>query len=267
MKLIKHKIKIVIIVLLAFFYTSCVNLDTDYEPIKSTKISTEKGKWEQIINLKIPDDSDLLFDFESGKALTNPNDYYSDKWDILINRNSYDKDIEELRINNYYMVYGGKYQEYKDIFGKVLGVLLPKKFEEVTEAPDPEKKIYNRRISTTGTFFKSIKGYEYIITQGDGEYDWGEQVYYDDRKAPIGWLISEYYKDKDKKEDDKKVFLQKVLPNRTFVFRTNEGSYVKLEIQNIYKDNPEIPTPKSEKGYLSFRYFIQKDGSRNLNTN
>lgn len=53
--------------------------------------------------------------------------------------------------------------------------------------------------------------------------------------------------------------------NRTFVIKTATGNFAKLELLNIYKGNPPVvtdlfwPAP-----YLTFRYFEQKDGSRNL---
>jgi len=55
--------------------------------------------------------------------------------------------------------------------------------------------------------------------------------------------------------------------NRTFVLRTAGGNYAKLELLNIYKGNPPVvtdlfwPAP-----YLSFRYYVQADGSHNLRT-
>ncbi|MGE7773382.1 HmuY family protein [Chitinophaga sp. NPDC101104] len=55
--------------------------------------------------------------------------------------------------------------------------------------------------------------------------------------------------------------------NRTFVLRTADGKYAKLALLNIYKGNPPVvtdlfwPAP-----YLTFKYFVQADGSRRLNT-
>ena len=57
------------------------------------------------------------------------------------------------------------------------------------------------------------------------------------------------------------------IKNRTFVLRTAEGKYAKLELLNVYKGNPPIvtdlywPAP-----YFTFRYFVQADGSGNLKT-
>jgi len=56
--------------------------------------------------------------------------------------------------------------------------------------------------------------------------------------------------------------------NRTFVLRTADGKYAKLELLNVYKGNPAVvtdlywPAP-----YLTFRYYVQQDGSNNLRTN
>ncbi|WP_316820872.1 HmuY family protein [Pedobacter gandavensis] len=56
--------------------------------------------------------------------------------------------------------------------------------------------------------------------------------------------------------------------NRTFVIRTAEGKYAKLELISMYKGAPAVvsdlnwPAP-----YFTFRYFLQEDGSRNLSTN
>lgn len=55
------------------------------------------------------------------------------------------------------------------------------------------------------------------------------------------------------------------IKNRTYLLRLSDGKFAKLEIQNIYKGNPPVvtdlfwPAP-----YISFRYFIQENGSRNL---
>jgi hypothetical protein len=58
------------------------------------------------------------------------------------------------------------------------------------------------------------------------------------------------------------------IKNRTFVLRTATGKFAKLELLNVYKGNPPVvtdlfwPAP-----YLTFRYFVQEDGSNNLSTN
>lgn len=57
------------------------------------------------------------------------------------------------------------------------------------------------------------------------------------------------------------------IKNRTFVLRTADGRYAKLELLNSYKGNPPVvtdlywPAP-----YFTFRYFVQQDGTANLKT-
>lgn len=57
------------------------------------------------------------------------------------------------------------------------------------------------------------------------------------------------------------------IKNRIYVIRLADGKYAKLELINVYKGNPPTvsdlnwPAP-----YYTFRYFVQQDGSKNLNT-
>lgn len=57
------------------------------------------------------------------------------------------------------------------------------------------------------------------------------------------------------------------IKNRTFVLKTADGKFAKLALLNIYKGNPPVvtdlfwPAP-----FLTFKYFVQTDGSRKLNT-
>lgn len=55
--------------------------------------------------------------------------------------------------------------------------------------------------------------------------------------------------------------------NRTYVLRTADGKYAKLQLISMYKGAPATvsslnwPAP-----YFTFRYYVQQDGSRNLST-
>jgi hypothetical protein len=55
-------------------------------------------------------------------------------------------------------------------------------------------------------------------------------------------------------------------PNRTFIIKLNDGRYVKFQYINIYKDDVDKLSPTSEKGFLSFRYFVAKAGSTDVKT-
>lgn len=52
----------------------------------------------------------------------------------------------------------------------------------------------------------------------------------------------------------------------TLVIKTATGKYAKLEMLSLYKDNPANPTLSTPVPYLTFKYWLQKDGSTNLST-
>ncbi len=57
-------------------------------------------------------------------------------------------------------------------------------------------------------------------------------------------------------------------PNRTYALRLPDGKYAKLQLINIYKGNPPAVTDMYWPApYLTFRYYVQQDGSKNLKTN
>jgi len=58
-----------------------------------------------------------------------------------------------------------------------------------------------------------------------------------------------------------------VMPNRTYVIRLSNGKYAKLQIVNIYKNNPQGVTDLNWPApYFTFKYYVQEDGSKNLKT-
>ncbi len=63
---------------------------------------------------------------------------------------------------------------------------------------------------------------------------------------------------------DMEKHVMRTIAGRTIVIRTAKGKYAKLEMVSLYKGNPENPTTTSPAPYLTFRYWIQEDGSRNL---
>lgn len=61
--------------------------------------------------------------------------------------------------------------------------------------------------------------------------------------------------------------IMQAYPNRTYALRLPNGKYAKLQLVNIYKGNPPAVTDMYWPApYLTFRYYVQQDGSRNLNT-
>ncbi|WP_293787859.1 HmuY family protein [uncultured Pedobacter sp.] len=57
------------------------------------------------------------------------------------------------------------------------------------------------------------------------------------------------------------------IPNRTYAMRLPDGRYAKLQLINAYKGNPPSVTDLNWPApYYTFRYYVQQDGSKNLQT-
>ncbi|GAA4916304.1 HmuY family protein [Mucilaginibacter defluvii] len=55
--------------------------------------------------------------------------------------------------------------------------------------------------------------------------------------------------------------------NRTYVLRTADGKFAKLEMVSMYEGAPAVVTDITWPApYFTFRYYVQQDGSRNLST-
>jgi hypothetical protein len=61
--------------------------------------------------------------------------------------------------------------------------------------------------------------------------------------------------------------IMQALPNRTYAIRLPDGNYAKLQLINAYKGNPPAVTDMYWPApYYTFRYFVQRDGGKNLST-
>ena len=58
--------------------------------------------------------------------------------------------------------------------------------------------------------------------------------------------------------------LMTTLQARTLVIKMANGKYAKLEMISLYKGNPASPTLSTPAPYLTFKYWVQQDGSTNL---
>ncbi|SEL98462.1 hypothetical protein SAMN05216436_10169 [bacterium A37T11] len=56
------------------------------------------------------------------------------------------------------------------------------------------------------------------------------------------------------------------LIDRCYIFKLDDGRYVKFQFVNIYNNAPEENTISSKRGYVSFRYFVSEKGSLDLST-
>lgn len=58
------------------------------------------------------------------------------------------------------------------------------------------------------------------------------------------------------------------IPDRTYAIRLPNKKYAKLQLINAYKGNPPAVTDLNWPApYFTFKYYVQNDGSKNLNTN
>ncbi len=58
------------------------------------------------------------------------------------------------------------------------------------------------------------------------------------------------------------------IKNRTYIIKTADGKFAKLELVSMYKGAPSVVTDLNWPApYFTFRYYVQQDGSRNLSTN
>jgi hypothetical protein len=55
-----------------------------------------------------------------------------------------------------------------------------------------------------------------------------------------------------------------VIQGKTLVIKLAGGKYAKLEMNSLYKGNPASPTLSTPVPYFTFRYWVQQDGSTNL---
>lgn len=55
-----------------------------------------------------------------------------------------------------------------------------------------------------------------------------------------------------------------IVPGKVIVLKTADGKYAKLQLLGYYKDAPASPKAEDPARYFTFKYVIQKDGSRKL---
>lgn len=98
------------------------------------------------------------------------------------------------------------------------------------------------------------------VTQAPSDADFNSSTI-----TKIGWASSEssagwfYY--------SLSSHIMQSIPNRTYAVRLPNGKYAKLQLINAYKGNPPAVTDLNWPApYFTFRYFVQTDGSKNLNT-
>ncbi|MBT1689051.1 HmuY family protein [Dawidia soli] len=79
-----------------------------------------------------------------------------------------------------------------------------------------------------------------------------------------GWAYYDFYGQMyPDRPSDEKAHICYALP-RPILVRTARGNYAKVILYSMYKGAPEDPDRSHKAGFLTFKYAIQKDGSKNL---
>lgn len=114
--------------------------------------------------------------------------------------------------------------------------MLEQAFSEMKEVPVSDNNIVGNAFIGLDHFFGTSDGW--------GFYDFTGAMF-PDRPA------------------DEKAHVVYALP-RTIIVRTAKGRYAKLIIYSFYKDVPADPDRSHQTGYLTFKFAIQMDGSKQL---
>ncbi len=60
--------------------------------------------------------------------------------------------------------------------------------------------------------------------------------------------------------------IMRSIKGRTIIIKTAKGKYAKIEMNTLYFNNPEKPTIHTPAPYFNFRFYLQNNGSRDLNS-
>ena len=103
------------------------------------------------------------------------------------------------------------------------------------------------------------------VSVADDQFLTGKRIdldYFGGTKS--GWAYYDFYGQMyPDRPSDEKAHVCYALP-RPILVRTAKGNYAKLILYSMYKDAPADPDRSHKVGFLSFKYAIQKDGSKNL---
>lgn len=104
------------------------------------------------------------------------------------------------------------------------------------------------------------------VTVADDQFLTGKRIdldYFSGTKS--GWAYYDFYGQMyPDRPSSEKGHVCYAMP-RPILVRTAKGNYAKLIIYSMYKDAPADPDRSHKVGFLTFKYAIQKDGSKNLN--
>ena len=113
--------------------------------------------------------------------------------------------------------------------------------------------------ATNTAVVKLDQSYESVTTAAnDDEFDNSDitKIGWAPSSSSSGWL-----------QYSLTIHIMQAIPNRTYVIRLPDSKYAKLQLINAYKGNPSAVTNMNWPApYYTFRYYVQQDGSKNLDT-
>jgi hypothetical protein len=104
------------------------------------------------------------------------------------------------------------------------------------------------------------------VTIADDQFLTGKRIdldYFGGTKS--GWAYYDFYGQMyPDRPSNEKAHICYAMP-RPILVRTAKGNYAKVILYSMYKDAPADPDRSHKAGFLTFKYAIQKDGTKNLN--
>lgn len=239
MRMNKIKSVLVLLILSAGCLMACKK-DKAAEPIQepdfvqvSPQIKKYKNGMVEVTRLPMPDLKDPssrgFFNFDK-MSFVDAGKVKTKEWDIV---------FESLYAATVFPNNGTTEEEFpwfgNDAKVQFSGIVKP--FDEVTALPD-----------------------NFVFPGGKSNLSTAEFDNDESRKNPIYWGFMAF-------DVDGGFSHFQAWKGKVFIWKLDDGRFVKFELSNVYNNAPDANNSKSVPGYLSFRYFVGKPGSRDLKTN
>lgn len=243
--------------ILSFLFTACSKSDDDVvKPEETPGVSTGVYSVSNVVADTTATSSGaattLYYSLESNKVIPAAQ-VQTDNWDLAFT-GTYNSSVY---VNNgksqYSPGYGGP---GKGAIYLVLDTAVEKQYYDAAKQrpaliPDPalfNQAFDNIRAAVEDAKFRSYPSVELDHFMGTDD----------------GWAWYDFYGELfPDRPADEKAHVAYALP-RPLIIRTAKGNYAKVVIYSLYRSAPANPDRSYKPGYLTFKYAIQKDGSRNL---
>lgn len=242
--------KLSLFVLFIFAFSSCNN-DDDKEPEPNfVQIDEYTKKYKngvvEVSYYKVPTKEPIagktyqFYNFDK-MAFMDVKDPKTENWDIVFTDATVSKDIYGV-INCHYSKASSNniiWATGTDAFNVTGGFIL-KPFDELETVPeDFTYSMSTKSAGLTGAALFDDPGYL--------------------NGSSCGYFVND-------RETEKPLYMM-MYTNKCHIVKLNDGRLVKFQYINSYNNKPEDNNKDSQRGYLSFRYYIAQAGSRDVKTN